>query len=73
MNSFSWNLRPPYLGVNAILQQALDRSPAYGSMQEILDKLQDDEVKWCTHVGHNIIVVSLYIHFRNQLKNKEMH
>ncbi|CAF0835886.1 unnamed protein product [Adineta ricciae] len=29
--------------VNAILQQALDRSPAYGSMQEILDKLQDDE------------------------------
>ncbi|UJR22622.1 hypothetical protein I4U23_025663 [Adineta vaga] len=29
--------------INAILQQALDRSPAYGSMQDILEKLQDDE------------------------------
>ena len=48
------------IDVNAILKQALERSPAYGSIKDVLGSFNDDQVRLIS-IEFEIIQIFTYI------------
>lgn len=55
-------------GVNAILKQALDRSPAYGSIRDVLESLNADQVRYPIKIYFYLFFLIIY---RKQVNNNE--